>query len=166
MVDVTVITDLVLGLFNAQVVESGYLMYGMTVTNQAVDTAIEMARRNLIGLIGLDTFNQADNQMKYESYIVDMACMRIVLTLLGVAIPTHFNYKSSEMSVSKNPNPSLEEMLRQLEKSINQWQRVIMSKNWTGCVTQDDLVIEGIVVFNGVSYIGRDSDAMQTNSRR
>ena len=166
MVDVTVITDLVLGSLNAQVVQDGYLIYGMTVTNQSVESSIELARRNLVGLVGEPAYNLDENSMKYESYIVDMSCMRIVCTMLGVAISSHFNYKTSELSISKNANPSLEEMLRQYEKSINQWIRLILSKNWTGVVTQDDLVINGIVVFDGVSYIGRDADSLQTNSRR
>jgi hypothetical protein len=163
MVDVTAIEDLVLGSLNAQTTETGYLIYGMAVTNQSVDVAIEMARRNLLAVVGVSAYNNPTNTINYESYITDMACMRLCINCLGIAIPTHFNYKSTNLSVSKNPNPSLEEMIRRYEKSIEQWSRFVLNTNWTGVETQDDLNIVKIIEssIDGVSYIQRDADPLQ-----
>jgi len=166
MVDNTVITDLVLGSLNAQITSTGYIVYGMAVTNQSVDTAIELARRNLLSLVGEDSFNNAINANIFESYITDMACMRLCINMLGIAIGTHFNYKTTDLSISKNVNPSLEEMLRQFEKSINQWIRLILKDNWTSVINQDDIVLDSIIKYNGVTYISRDSDAMSGYNRR
>jgi hypothetical protein len=162
MVDVASITEFVLGSFNAQVTEDGYLIYGMPVTNASVNVAIELATRNLVSLVGKDAFVLPANSTKFESYICDMACMRICINLLGLSISTHFNYKTTDLSISKNANPSIEEMLRQYEKSINQWIRLILSDHWTGVQTQDDLLLEEIINYNGVSYITRDADPMMT----
>jgi hypothetical protein len=166
MVDTTVITNLVLGSMNATATTNGYTIYGMTVATNSVTTAIEMARRNLYSLVGDSAYNSPQNEEKFESYITDMACMRLAINMLGIAVPTHFNYKTTDLSVSKNVNPSLEEMIRDYEKSINQWLRLILNEHWTGVGLQDDLALVKIIEYNGVNYIGRDADSMQTNSRR
>jgi hypothetical protein len=169
-IDITAVTDLVLGTLNAQVMTSstmtGYNIYGMAVTDSSVDTAIELARRNLLSMVGETAYNDPNNKLIYESYMVDMAAVRLCLNMLGIAIPTHFNYKTLDLSVSKNPNPSLEEMIRRLETSINQWIRFVLKDNWTGYNMQDDLYIESIINYRGINYITRDADSLGYTSRR
>jgi len=162
MINIADVKSFVLGSLNATANETGYYIFGMSVDENTINVAVEMARRNLHEIVGQSAYINDKNSMKFESYIVDMACMRTLIALLGISIPVHFNYKTTDLSISKNVYPPIEEMISQYTKSIEKWMRIIMSGEWTGVQNQDDLSFSDPIYCEnlGHDYIGRDIDAI------
>lgn len=159
MIDIAGIKDMVVGLLNAKPVEAGYLIYGMTVNDAAIDAAIEMGRRNLILLVGTSAFNLPDNEDTIESCLIEMSCHRTIINMMGISITAHFNYKTSDITVSKNVLPALENAEKSYKKNINQWLRILQSEHWTDVGVQTDLSFTDPIY---IEEIGREHISMDS----
>lgn len=149
----------VLALMNSTTLDSDskYEIYGMDIYDSTVDFMISISYNFLEEMIGSTTIALAANRNKVVACCTDMSAVRIYATLGGISIPTHFNYKNSEMSVTKNVTPMIEQGLKAHMASVKQWFRILMSDTWTAVEQQNDLtfaspIYDDTLGFDRISY--------------
>ncbi len=141
-----------------------YTIFGMSIYSTMIDTAISISNNYLYMLLGADSteWAVAANQTKIKGAIRDMAVLRILGTCAGVAIPTHFNYSAGELTVSKSPNPALNQMIQMYQASVKMWMRILLGKNWTAVGTQTDMTYTNPIYnpdsgYNEITYDAQNS---------
>ena len=119
--------------------DSQYIIFGMKIYDSTMDFAISISYNYLEELIGTRKMNLEENRNRVVSCCVDMSAVRIYGTLGGVSIPTHFNYKNLDLSITKNVTPMIEQGLKLHLMSAKAWIKILMSDTWAKVQKQDDL---------------------------
>ena len=139
--------------------DSQYIIYGMKIYDSTIDSSISISYNFLEELIGTRKINLEENRNRVVACCVDMAAVRIYATLGGVSIPTHFNYKDYDLTITKNVTPMIEQGLKLHLMSAKQWFKILLSDTWAAVSKQDDLMFVSPIynVNYGCDYISHDT---------
>ncbi|MCK5644220.1 MAG: hypothetical protein KAJ19_25700 [Gammaproteobacteria bacterium] len=131
----------ILALFNANDLDADnkYILYGMKIYDSTIDYTITMSYNYLDELIGSTKMALTANRNRVVACCVDLSAVRIYATLGGISIPTHYNYKVGELTVTKNVNPMVEQGLKMHRMSAKQWFKILMADTWAKVGEQSDL---------------------------
>ena len=151
----------VISLLNASTlsVDGEYTIFGMLIKDNTIEYAVSISHMFVEELIGTTKMNLATNENKVISCLVDMTMLRVWGTLAGISIPTHFNYKTGDLTITKNVNPNIDINLEMYAISVQQWIRLLMSDSWTHTEEQSDLSFVSPIYNDdyGHDYITYDS---------
>ena len=130
-----------LALFNANDLNADgeYILYGMKIYDSTIDYTVSMSYNYLDELIGSTKMNKTANRNRVVACCIDLSAVRVYATLGGISIPTHYNYKVGELTITKNVNPMLEQGLKMHMQSAKQWFKILLSDTWAKVGQQDDL---------------------------
>jgi len=113
-------------IFN-MVIKEALIEYGVSIGYTYISEVIEEDVDDLV------------NKNKIVACLTDMTMLRVWATLAGVSIPTHFNYKIGDNTITKNVHPMIEMNLKIYAKSVEKWIKILLSGSWTHTEPQSDL---------------------------
>ena len=119
--------------------DSQYIIYGMKIYDSTMDFSILISYNFLEELIGTRKINLEENRNRVVACCIDMAAVRVYGMLGGVSIPTHFNYKDYDLTITKNVTPMIEQGLKLHLMSAKQWFKILLSDTWAKVGKQEDL---------------------------
>ncbi len=79
----------------------------------------------------------ANNQTVIKGAVRDFSALRVLATLAGISIPTHFNYSSGGLNVQKPVVSQLKQMIELYMISCRQWQKILLRRGFV--LKQTDL---------------------------
>lgn len=131
----------VLALLNASdiTLDGETTIFGMVIREQLIDYSVSIGYTYLHEMVGDDDIADADNKNKIVSCLIDMSMLRVWATLAGISIPTHFNFKIGDNTISKNVHPMIEMNLKMYTESVEKWIKIFLSDSWTHMEPQEDL---------------------------
>jgi len=105
-----------------------YTIYEMPLHIIALSGAIEIAFDYVTELLGATALTDPLNYNKIKLFMSDYATLRILGTLQGTAITTHFNYSSGGLNVQKPLIGSMAAMVEHYTKQCSLWRKMLLTR--------------------------------------
>lgn len=124
----------ILALLNAEDIniEGKTYIFGMWLKESVIEYGISLNYTYINELIGEEILLKQENKNMMVACLTDMTMLRVWGTLAGISIPTHFNYKIGEHTVSKNVHPMIEMNMKMYMDSVKMWKKFLISKGSKG----------------------------------
>lgn len=114
-------------------------IFGMVLKESVIEYGVSLGYTYINEMIGSDKISDQDNKNKIVACLTDMTMLRVWGTLAGISIPTHYNYKIGDATISKNVHPMIEMNLKLYADSVKMWKKFLLSANWAVVSPQEDL---------------------------
>ena len=101
-------------------------IFGMVIKEQLIDFGISIGYTYINEVVGSDDITDADYKNKIVACLTDMTMLRVWATLAGISIPTHFNFKIGDNTISKNVHPMNEMNLKMYAESVEKWIKILL----------------------------------------
>lgn len=108
---------------------SNYTVYGMQLHITSLATQIETAFDYVQELIGVTAMTEAGNYNKIKLFMSDYATLRILGTLQGTAITTHFNYTSGGLNIQKPLVGQMAAMVEHYKGEVSKWRKLLLTRS-------------------------------------
>ena len=105
-----------------------YNIYGMKISSTSISMQIEIAFDYCSELLGAAALIEPTNYNKIKLFMSDYATLRVLGTLQGTAITTHFNYSSSSLNVQKPLIGSMSAMVEHYTKQCSLWRKMLLTR--------------------------------------
>lgn len=130
----------VMALLNASAitVDGEMTIFGMVIQEALIEYGVSIGYIYMEEMID-DNIDDADDKNKIVACLTDMTMLRVWATLAGISIPTHFNFKIGDNTISKNVHPMIEMNLKMYSESVEKWIKILLSDSWTHMEPQSDL---------------------------
>ena len=139
--------------------DNQYTIFGMIINESAIDYAITLAYNYIAELIGSVEIELSANRNKVVGFGVDLSMLRVWATLGGISIPTHFNYKTGDLTITKIVSPIIEANVDLYLQSIKRWIKIMLSGSWTAVNEQDNLAYTSPIYDDNYGYDSITYDA-------
>ena len=106
-----------------------YNIYGMKISSTSISMQIEIAFDYCLELLGVAALIEPTNYNKIKLFMSDYATLRVLGTLQGIAITTHFNYSSSGLNVQKPLIGSMAAMIEHYTKQCSLWRKMLLTRS-------------------------------------
>jgi len=106
-----------------------YNIYGMKISSTSISMQIETAWDYVEELLGTAAMIEPTNYNKIKLFVADYATLRVLGTLQGTAITTHFNYSSSGLNVQKPLIGSMSAMVEHYTKQCSLWRKMLLTRS-------------------------------------
>ena len=151
----------VMALLNADdiTVDGTVEIFGMVLRESVIEYGISLGYTYINELIGSSDIADLTKKNKIVACLTDMTMLRVWGTLAGVSIPTHYNYKIGDNTISKNVHPMIEMNLKIYTDSVKMWKKFLLSGSWSAVSPQDDLTFVSPIYSEeyGHDYVDIDS---------
>lgn len=119
-----------------------YTIFGEKIHRNSISMCISVSNNYIFLLTGANstTWTTAANQTKIKGAVRDFAIFRLLATLAGVSIPTHYNYSMGGLQVQKPVVSQLKQMLEVYNESCRQWLKILLTRYVVE--KQTDLTVE------------------------
>lgn len=114
-------------------------IFGMVVKETLIEYGISVGYTYISEMVGEDEILLLQNKNRIVSFLTDATMLRVWATLAGISIPTHFNFKIGDNTISKNVHPMIEMNMKMYGESVKRWVKLLMADSWTKVSEQEDL---------------------------
>ncbi len=110
---------------------SNYTVYQMQLHITSLSTQIEVAYDYVLELIGAGAMIEPTNFNKIKLFMADYATLRVLGTLQGTAIATHFNYTSGGLNIQKPLVSQMTAMVEHYKGEVAKWRKLLLTRGIT-----------------------------------
>ena len=106
-----------------------YTVYEMSLPAVSLGLQVEIAFDYVTELLGVAALTEPTNYNKIKLFMADFATLRVLGTLQGTAITTHFNYSSGGLNVQKPLIGSMAAMVEHYTKQCSLWRKMLLTRS-------------------------------------
>ncbi len=107
---------------------NNYTIYNMKISDVSVSTHVEVAWNYVSELIGITAMSEPTNFNKIKLFMADYATLRVLGTLQGTAITTHFNYTSGGLNIQKPLVSQMAAMVEHYKGEVGKWRKLLLTR--------------------------------------
>jgi len=130
VIDKTVTAVTILGTLGAIGPDAcgNYDIFGMSISQQVAEKAVEQAYNYVEELLGTTKMSDIRYLYRIEGFVSDFSALRILAILVGISIPTHFNFTAGGLNIQKPIVGQMRQLIESYTYSCKRWQKLLLSR--------------------------------------